>query len=92
MGNKDFKNKYLPIWKIIDNRWNNQLLWPIHVDGYFLNPRYHYKAIVGQDELGEVKDGLYTCLEHKVPNQKVQLEIHKRINVLVESKVPLVEN
>jgi hypothetical protein len=48
---KDRVAKYGPIWEIIDNRW------------YFLNPRYHYRAQLGEDQTGEVKDGLYECLE-----------------------------
>jgi hypothetical protein len=43
---KDRVAKYGPIWEIIDNRWNNQLHCPIHAVGYFLNPRYHYRAQV----------------------------------------------
>eukprot|EP00253_Pinus_taeda_P019247 PITA_19247 len=41
---KDRVANYGPIWAIIDERWNNQLHHPIHAVGYFLNPRYHYKA------------------------------------------------
>eukprot|EP00253_Pinus_taeda_P014717 PITA_14717 len=42
---KDRVAKYGPIWAIIDERWNNQLHRPMHAVGYFLNPRYHYKAL-----------------------------------------------
>eukprot|EP00253_Pinus_taeda_P022551 PITA_22551 len=42
---KDKVAKYGPIWAIVDERWNNQLHCPIHADEYFLNPRYHYKAL-----------------------------------------------
>ena len=41
---KDKVAKCGPIWAIIDERWKNQLHRPIHAAGYFLNPRYHYKA------------------------------------------------
>jgi hypothetical protein len=41
---KDRVTKYGPIWDIIDRRWNNQLHCPINAAGYFLNPRYHYRA------------------------------------------------
>lgn len=33
---KDRLDKYSHIWKIIDNRWNNQLHHPIHAVVYFL--------------------------------------------------------
>jgi len=33
------RQKYLPMWKIIDERWNKQLYRPLHAAGYYLNPR-----------------------------------------------------
>jgi hypothetical protein len=33
------RQKYLPLWRIIDERWNKQLHRPLHVVGYYLNPR-----------------------------------------------------
>ena len=53
---KDRVSKYGPIWDIIDRRWNNQLHRPIHAAGYFLNPRYSYRAQLGEDVTGEVRD------------------------------------
>ena len=44
---RDRLAKYGWIWEIIDNRWNNQLHRLIHAVGYFLNPKYHYKARLG---------------------------------------------
>ena len=76
---KDRVAKYGPIWDIIDRRWNTQLHRPIHAAGYFLNPRYHYKARFGEDQTGEVKDGLYECLGRMVPNEMEQLEIHQQL-------------
>ena len=35
----DKMQKYFPIWKIIDERWNRQLHRPLHAVGYYLNPR-----------------------------------------------------
>ncbi|KAL7608742.1 hypothetical protein Lser_V15G11849 [Lactuca serriola] len=34
------ESRYKPIWDKIDLRWNMQLHRPLHVAGYFLNPRY----------------------------------------------------
>nr|GEW34725.1 hypothetical protein [Tanacetum cinerariifolium] len=34
--------KYEPIINVIDARWDNQLNRPLHVAGYFLNPRMQY--------------------------------------------------
>ena len=33
------RQKYLPLWRIIDDRWNRQLHRPLHAAGYYLNPR-----------------------------------------------------
>ena len=33
------RQKCLPIWKIIDERWNRQVHRPLHAAGYYLNPR-----------------------------------------------------
>jgi hypothetical protein len=82
---KDRVAKYGPIWEIIDNRWNNQLHRPIHAVGYFLNPRYHYKAQLGDDLTGEVKDGLYECLERMVPDETEQLEVHRQISAFTRA-------
>ena len=35
----DKRQKYFPIWKIIDERWNKQLHRLFHAAGYYLNPR-----------------------------------------------------
>ncbi|KAH9329398.1 hypothetical protein KI387_001506, partial [Taxus chinensis] len=48
--------------------------------GYFLNPKYNYKARLGEDQTGEVKDGLYECLERMVPDEMQQLEVHQQIS------------
>ncbi|KAH9308797.1 hypothetical protein KI387_036708, partial [Taxus chinensis] len=71
---RDKVTKYGPIWEIIDNIWNNQLHHPIHAAGYFLNPRYHYRVQLGEDQIGEVKDGLYECLDLMVLDEGQQLE------------------
>ncbi|RDY13851.1 hypothetical protein CR513_01165, partial [Mucuna pruriens] len=34
---------YLPLWNIIDERWDNQLHRPLHAASYFLNPQLHYR-------------------------------------------------
>ena len=33
------RQKYLPLWRIIDERWNKQLHRPLHNAIYYLNPR-----------------------------------------------------
>ena len=36
----DKRQKYIPLWRIIDERWNKQLHRPLNAVGYYLNPRY----------------------------------------------------
>eukprot|EP00253_Pinus_taeda_P017071 PITA_17071 len=75
---KDKLAKYGHIREIIDNRWNNQLHRPKHAIWYFLNPKYHYKAPLGDLRVGEVRDGFIDCLERMVPNHADEMEIHKQ--------------
>lgn len=76
---KDKVAKYGPILAIIDERWNNQLHRPIHAAGYFLNPRYHYKAKESGALRGEVRDGLIDCIDRMIPMESDQLEIHRQV-------------
>eukprot|EP00253_Pinus_taeda_P016915 PITA_16915 len=75
---KDKVAKYGPIWAIIDERWNNQLHRPIHAAGYFLNPRYHYKAKESGALRGEFRDGMIECIERMIPLECDQLEVHRQ--------------
>eukprot|EP00253_Pinus_taeda_P032107 PITA_32107 len=52
---------------------------PIRAAGYFLNPRYHYKALVAGALRGEVRDGLIHCIDRKIPLECDQLEIHRQV-------------
>jgi hypothetical protein len=36
----DKRQKYLPLWRIIDERWNEQLHRPLHAADYYINPTY----------------------------------------------------
>eukprot|EP00253_Pinus_taeda_P007879 PITA_07879 len=76
---KDKVAKYGPIWTIVDERWNNQLHRPIHAAGYFLNPRYHYKAMETGALRGEVRDGLIDYIDRMIPLVSDQLEIHRQV-------------
>eukprot|EP00253_Pinus_taeda_P004371 PITA_04371 len=76
---KDRVAKYGPIWAIIDEIWNNQLHRLIHAAGYFLNPRYHYKAKESGALRGEVGDGPIDCIDHMIPLEFDQLEIHRQV-------------
>eukprot|EP00253_Pinus_taeda_P023136 PITA_23136 len=82
---KDKVAKYGAIWAIIDERRNNQLHRPIHAVGYFLNPRYHYKAKVTGALRGEVRDGLIDCIDRMIPLECDQLEIHRQVTTFTNA-------
>jgi len=55
---------YIPIWKIIDARWELQLYRPLHAATYSLNPHYHYNP--NFKVTANIKIGLHKCLERMV--------------------------
>ena len=65
----------MPVWNIIDERWDKQLHRPLHVAGYFLNPQLHYSFGFKVDL--EVKRGLYDCLTRIVadPNEQCKIDL-----------------
>lgn len=71
---KDKVVKYGPIWAITDEIWNNKLHRPIHAAGYFLNPRYHYKAKETGALRGEVRDGLIDYIDCMISNSHHDLQ------------------
>eukprot|EP00253_Pinus_taeda_P021022 PITA_21022 len=82
---KDKVAKYGPVWTIIDERWNNQLHRPIHAAGYFLKPRYHYKAKATRALRGEVRDRLIDCIDRMIPLKCDQLEIHRQVTTFTNA-------
>jgi len=68
------ETKYMPLWDIIDERWDRQLHSPLHAAGYFFNPAYFYDKTKFSED-GEVGRGLMTCIERMNPNPEVQTRI-----------------
>ena len=56
----------MPLWDIIDERWDKLLHSPLHAAAYFLNPQFHYSPSFKADR--EVIRGLYDCLDRMVGN------------------------
>ncbi|RDX71444.1 hypothetical protein CR513_49209, partial [Mucuna pruriens] len=71
----DVKKSYLPLWNIIDERWDKQHHRPLHAAGYFLNPELHYRPGFKADL--EVKRGLFYCLTRMVkdPNKQNLIDV-----------------
>nr|KYP55512.1 hypothetical protein KK1_001724 [Cajanus cajan] len=55
------ESSYIPLWEIIDQRWDKQLHRPLHAAGYYLNPILHYAPNFKVD--WEVKRGFIDCME-----------------------------
>eukprot|EP00253_Pinus_taeda_P033588 PITA_33588 len=74
----DEEAKYMPLWDIIDARWDRKLHSPLHVARYFLNPQYFYdKRKLNED--GEVRRGLMTCMERCFPNPEFQSRVFSQL-------------
>lgn len=72
----------MPLWKIIDHRWDKQLHRPLHAAGHYLNPVLHYQPNFTPD--AEVSNGMYDCLKRmlnydydKIGEVDEQLEVFK---------------
>jgi hypothetical protein len=68
-----FLYSYIPIWNIVDARWELQLHRPLHVAAYYLNPHYHYNPNFKVN--ANIKIGLYQCLERMVSNASERCKI-----------------
>eukprot|EP00253_Pinus_taeda_P024800 PITA_24800 len=69
-------SKYLPMWQIIDYRWDKKQHLPLHVAGAYLNLRLFYNEgpIIQRDI--EVMRGFMTCIEKMFLNQYIQDKIN----------------
>ena len=73
------RDRYGPIWDIIDRRWHNLLHRPIHAAAYFLNPAYQFSPHFKADE--EVWSGLYDIVERMTPDARVGAMIVREIEL-----------
>lgn len=56
---KNMKKKesyYMPYWRIIDQRWDNQINSSLHATGYYLNPKKNYSPTFSKHR--EINKGL----------------------------------
>lgn len=74
---------YEPVWKIIDDRWENQLHKPLHAAAYYLNPRFHYDDAYVKDL--ETKQGLFACVDRMTSDPLVRHKIHNQIPLFQKS-------
>ncbi|GJR49382.1 zf-BED domain-containing protein [Tanacetum coccineum] len=84
-GKKITSFRYEPIFNIIDERWDNQLNRPLHVAGYFLNPRMQYSSDFKCDT-GSLKANLYMCIEKMCGNEDLANEIDCQLDMFKNKK------
>ncbi|XP_059067752.1 uncharacterized protein LOC131858515 [Cryptomeria japonica] len=88
------KDRYMPLWDIIDRRWDGQMHTPLHVAGYFLNPLLFYKTDFLEID-AEIKRGFFKCLEKMFPDLEkfdaatVKLEVYKHANGFFSSRAAI---
>ncbi|XP_048447177.1 uncharacterized protein LOC125480394 [Pyrus x bretschneideri] len=62
------EKKYMPIWRKIDCRWDDQLHQPLHAAGYYLNPQFQYEDNFSDTD--EVRNGLFACMDRMLGKGK----------------------
>ena len=73
---KGDSSKYLPIWQIIDSRWEEQLHSPLHAAGAYLNPSLFYNPDSSIQGDLEMMRGVMICIEKMFLNPKIQDKIN----------------
>jgi len=79
-----FLYSYIPIWNIVDARWELQLHRPLHAAAYYLNPHYHYNPNFKVN--ANIKIGLNQCLEMMVPNVSERCKIDLQLESFNNAK------
>ncbi|KAM3375946.1 putative protein isoform X1 [Capsicum galapagoense] len=69
------KKDYLVYWNIIDHRWESLQRHPLHVAGFYLNPKFFYTT--EEDVHLNIRSLVYDCIEKLVPDPKIQDKIVK---------------
>ncbi|CAN6454081.1 unnamed protein product [Victoria cruziana] len=75
---KGKKKLYMPVWKVIDNRWSGQLHRPLHEAAYYLNPAIKYQPDFKKDR--EVEYGILDCIDVLVADPKERDVVHSKIH------------
>nr|GFB28639.1 hypothetical protein [Tanacetum cinerariifolium] len=84
-GYKSVQSRYEPIINIIDARWDNQLNRPLHVAGYFLNPRMQY-SLDFKGDIPSLKLNLYMCIEKMCGSRELADEIDCQLDMFKNKK------
>ena len=84
------EERYSNIFKIIDERWECQLHWPLLAAGHFLNLEYFYFNLKI-----EKNEELYACIENLDPRTEIQDKIMLELSMYKKAEglfgIPLAE-
>ncbi|XP_010276930.1 PREDICTED: uncharacterized protein LOC104611538 [Nelumbo nucifera] len=72
---KGIEEKYMPIWDIIDRRWNMQLHSPLHAAAAYLNPSITYNPNFKVDI--KMRNGFQEAMMKMLPEDKDKIEFTK---------------
>ncbi|KAL5581614.1 hypothetical protein UlMin_014056 [Ulmus minor] len=73
------REHYMIYWNIIDSRWKTLWRLPLHMSGFYLNPKFFYS--VEGDMHNSIMTGMFDCIERLVPDVEVQDKIIKEIKL-----------
>ena len=82
---KGDSSKYLPIWQIIDSRWDRQQHSPLHAAGAYLNPSLFYNPHSNIQSDHEVMRGVMICIEKMFPDREIQDKINLQRDMYKEA-------
>eukprot|EP00253_Pinus_taeda_P027280 PITA_27280 len=82
---KGNESKYIPIWQIIDSRWDRQLHSPLHAAGAYLNPSLFYNEGSSIQRDHWVMRGVMICIEKMFPDVDIQDKINLQQDMYKES-------
>lgn len=81
---KGIEEKYVPIWDIIDRRWNMQLHSPLHAAAAFLNPSIFYNLNFKIDS--RIKNGFQEAMLRIASEDKDKNEITKEHPIYINAQ------
>ncbi|KAK9276942.1 hypothetical protein L1049_006480 [Liquidambar formosana] len=81
---KGIEEKYMPIWEIIDRRWNVQLHSPLHAAAAYLNPSILFSPNFKTDS--RMRNGFQEAMMKMVTEDKDKIEITKEHPIYINAQ------
>ncbi|XP_052725423.1 uncharacterized protein LOC108335996 isoform X2 [Vigna angularis] len=81
---KGVEEKYLPIWEVIDRRWNMKLHSSLHAAAAFLNPSVSYNPNLKKDL--RMRNGFQEAMLRLATTDKDKMEITKELPTYINAE------